>query len=319
VAALSYRIVEGDLILAGEPFTIPDAFARHSVEAFGDAGREWLRTLPALVADLARRWGVTLGAPFALSYNYVAPARLADGTEAVFKAGVPSAESRRELYALRRYNGDGICRLLAADDERCAMLLERLRPGETLAPLASINDEGATRIAARVMAQLWRPVPAGPPFLPVAQWFADAFDRHRREYGGAGPFPVSVFQRAVALVPELLNSAPREVLLHGDLHHYNILTAERAPWLAIDPKGVTGDPGYDVGQFFLNPDLGNVLAMPEVVRRRLDVFAEELRYDRARLAAWAFAEVVLSACWSAEDHGDGWQDAIAVAETLLGL
>jgi streptomycin 6-kinase len=305
--------------LTAHIFTIPDAFAHHTVGAFGTAGEAWLRTLPSLVADVTRRWGLTLGAPFALSYNYVAPARMPDGSEAVFKAGVPSAELRRELYALRRYDGDGICRLLAADDERCAMLLERLRPGEMLAPLASLDDEAATRIAAGVMARLWRPVPAGQPFLPVAQWFADAFDRHRRDYGGAGPFPVAVFERAEALVPELLVSAPREVLLHGDLHHYNILTAERAPWLAIDPKGVTGDPGYDVGQFFLNPDLGDVLAKPEVVRRRLDVFAEELHYDRARLAAWAFAEVVLSACWSAEDHGDGWHRAIAVAETLLRL
>lgn len=307
------------LILAGEAFAIPDAFARHTREAFGEEGSEWLRTLPALVADVTLRWGLRLGAPFPLSYNYVAPARLPGGSEAVFKAGVPSAELRREIFALRRYDGDGICRLLAADDERCTMLLERLRPGETLAAMAQTDDQAATRIAAGVMARLWRPVPAGQPFLPVAQWFADAFDRHRTEYGGPGPFPAAILERAEALVPELLASAPREVLLHGDLHHYNILTAERAPWLAIDPKGVTGDPGYDVGQFFLNPDLGDVLAQPEVVRRRLDVFAEELRYDRARLAAWAFAEVVLSACWSAEDHGDGWQGAIAVAETLLRL
>jgi len=212
-----------------------------------------------------------------------------------------------------------MCRLLEVDDESGAMLLERLRPGDMLVPMARTDDEAATRIAAQVMRKLWRPVEAEEAFLPIAQWFAQAFDHHRQEYGGPGPFPAAIITRAEALVGELLASAPREVLLHGDFHHYNVLTAERAPWLAIDPKGVTGDPGYDVGQFMLNPDLGGDQLLPDVVRRRLAVFAEELRYDRARLADWAFVQAVMSVCWSAENHGNDWHKAIALAQTLLNL
>ena len=185
--------------------------------------------------------------------------------------------------------------------------------------MAATDDAAATRIAAGVMRALWRPVPEGAPFLPVAEWFSRAFVRHRAEYGGAGPFPPALFARAQALAWELLASPVETVLLHGDLHHYNILSnsqhPERAPWMAIDPKGVTGDPGFDVGQFLLNPDLDGAEVRPAVVRRRLDIFAETLEYDRDRLAAWAVVEPVLSACWSAEDGGDGWQGAIAVAET----
>jgi streptomycin 6-kinase len=78
-----------------------------------------------------------------------------------------------------------------------------------------------------------------------------------------------------------------------------------------------GDPGYEVGPFLLNPHgppkSGSLLA------RRLDIFAEVLGYDRARLREWAIAHAVLSAAWSAEDFGDGWQNAIAMAQTLIDL
>jgi streptomycin 6-kinase len=288
------------------------------LEMYGHEGETWLRDLPSLVGDLARRWNVTLGPPFEVSYNYVATARRADGTEAVFKVGFPRHELEREIRAVRLYAGEGMCRLLEADEARYAMLLERLRPGDMLVELARTDDEAATRIGADVMRRLRRPAPEGQPFRPIAEWFR-AFDRHRAAYGGPGPFPASILGRAEALTVELLASAPSRVLLHGDFHHYNVLSARRAPWLAIDPKGMIGDPGYEVGPFLLNPDLNGMERQPHVLRRRLDVLADELSYDRARLRDWGIAHAVLSACWSAEEHGDGWQDAIATAETLTDL
>ena len=288
---------------------------------YGSDGEAWVRDLPSLVADLGTRWDVAVGPPFDLSYNYVAAARRADGTEAVLKVGFPRHELERELAALKLYGGDGMCRLLEADDARHAMLLERLRPGAMLAEQARTDDVTATRVGAVVMRQLWRPVPdvtESAPFQPIAEWFR-AFDRHRATYGGPGPFPASLLDRAERLAVELLASAPSKVLLHGDFHHYNVLSAQRASWLAIDPKGMLGDPGYDVGPFLLNPNRESWYLSPDVLRRRLDVFADELGYDRARLRDWGIAHAVLSACWSAEDHGDGWHDAITAAEILAEL
>ena len=300
--------------------TIPDRFASHVREHLGASGDRWLRDLPSLVADLAARWQIAFGEPFDLSYNYVARARLRGGTDAVLKIGPPwgDGEFSREIHALGQYGGVGACRLLESDVERQAMLLERLRPGTMLRDLAADDDDAATRIGADVMRRLWRPaadLPNPGLFKPLAEWFS-AFPRHRAFYGGPGPFPAAVIEYAEALLPDLLASSPGDVLLHGDFHHDNVLASERG-WLAIDPKGMLGDPGYEVGPFLLNPDIATAVKTRALLDRRLDVFAAELSYDRRRLRNWAVAHAVLSACWSAEGHGRQWRAAIAAAENLI--
>src|ERR1700730_8623636 len=129
----------------------PAHFVRRIHKAFGAEGDAWLGRLPALLVDLSRQWDLELGEPFELSYNYVTAAGQADGTPAVLKIGVPVAEIRRELPALRAYGGDGACRVLEADAERCAMLLERVAPGDMLAGLVRTDDDEATRIGARLL------------------------------------------------------------------------------------------------------------------------------------------------------------------------
>ena len=303
----------------GGALPLPARFAQNMREVYGHEGDSWLRGLPALVRELAHAWALEIGPPFGLSYNYVAAARRRDGAEVVVKVGFPCPELEREMAALRLYAGDGTCRLLEADDARHAMLLECLRPGVMLSELAREDDDDATRVGAGVMRTLWRPVRDDDGrFRPLAEWFR-AFDRHRAAYGGPGPFPATLLDRAESLAAELLASAPSPVLLHGDFHHYNVLSAKRAPWLAIDPKGMLGDPGYEIGPFLLNPNQESWYLNPVVLRRRLDILAEELAYDRARLRDWAVAHAILSACWSAEDHGCGWQDAITAAEMLCAL
>ena len=230
-------------------------------------------------------------------------------------------EIEREIEALRVYDGDGACRLFEGDRERRALLVERLRPGAMLVEVAGTSDDEATRIGAEVMRRLWRPVASLEDvgrFRPLATWF-DAFPRHRAAYRGPGPFPSAVLDRAEAIAADLLASAPREVLLHGDFHHYNVLSADGSAWAAIDPKGMLGDPGYEVGPFLLNPDLTTEVKGAALLNRRLDIFAEMLAYDRARLRDWAIAHAVLSACWNAEGDGDDWQAVIAAAENLLGI
>jgi streptomycin 6-kinase len=289
------------------------------VELHAEAGAAWLGRLPALLDHCARRWALTVMPPFApLSYNYVAPAVRADGALVVLKVGVPVRELMNEIAALQLYDGHGVARLLDADPSLGALLLERLRPGT---PLVELDDEQATAIAAQVMRELWRGAAGVPPahsFPSVADWAA-GLGRLRAHFGGgAGPFPAALVARAEALFADLLGSMAAPVLLHGDLHHWNILAAERQPWLALDPKGVIGEPAYEVGALLRNP-MPQLLSAPHprrILARRIDQLAEHLGLDRARLIGWGMAQAVLSAWWSYEDHGHGWEPAIAVAELL---
>jgi streptomycin 6-kinase len=132
---------------------------------------------------------------------------------------------------------------------------------------------------------------------PLESWCA-AYDRNREALTrGVDGFPAALFQRADALRGELLASMGRPTVLHGDLHHYNVLRDQR-DWLAIDPKGLAGDRCFDVCQFFRNPRDG---PSPRVNRRRLDIFCAELGLDRQRTTDWCLVHAVLDACWEFED------------------
>jgi streptomycin 6-kinase len=307
--------------------SLPDQFARAMVEVHGAAGAEWLSELPSRIAACARRWSLTVLPPFApLSYNYVAPAVRADGAPVVLKLGVPNPELTTEIAALRLCNGQGIVQLLDANPEQGALLLERLTPGTALSRLT--DDEKATSIAAQVMRQIWQPVPPEHSFPTVAQWAA-GLARLRQQFGGAtGPFPTRLVEEAEALFAELIDSMAEPVLLHGDLHHDNILAAARQPrltrrplWLALDPKGLVGEPAYEVGALLRNP-APQLLAQPQpgrILARRVYQLAEELGFDRARLRGWGLAQAVLSAWWSFEDHGHGWEWGLTCAELLAEM
>jgi streptomycin 6-kinase len=279
--------------------------------------REWLRQLPDLVQELLEEWELEPEGLFELSFNYVVAVRQANGAAGVLKLGLPDPDGVREAAALRAYDGDGACRVIESDDDRRAMLLERIHPGDMLVEVARTNDEAATRTGAEVMRRLWRHTPedATSHFRPLAQWF-QAFERHRtRFHGTSGPVPDALLVLAEQIAPELLSSAPQELLLHADFHHFNVLRSDRAGWLAIDPKGMYGDPGYEAGPFMCNPGL----VATDVLRRRLDILSEVLEYDRERLRLWCIAYAVLSVCWSIEDSSSSWRTTLHTAQQLVEL
>ena len=288
------------------------------IELFGEEGRAWLDRLPTLLAICEERWDLTLGAPFSnLSFNYVAPARRADGTHVIVKMGLTD-EFPSQPEALRHFDGHGMAQLLAYDEQNNAMLLESLRPGRSLRTVAS--DEVAISAAVDVMRQLWRPLPPQHyPFPTVSDWGA-GFGRIRDLYaGGIGPFPsAAMFDRAERLYAELSASMAEPVLLHGDLHQDNILSAEREPWLAVDPKGVIGEPAYETGAILRNfwPDILSIPDPKSLMKRRIDQLAAELGFERERIYAWSFAQAVLSVLWSIEDTGKLPDEGLYFVELL---
>lgn len=287
------------------PTDLPPEFIAHN-----EAEPAWLRALPTLLARLAAGWSLTLAPPFpGIAINYVAPVTRADGTPCVLKVSRHIGDTGYEIAALRLWDGDGAARLLEADRAVGALLLERAAPGTMLTAVAAQDDDAATDIAAHMLERLWRPVPEHHGLCQLDNWCV-AYDRTRDALArGAGGFPAALFRQADAVRHDLLADTVIPTVLHGDLHHYNILRARRAAWLAIDPKGLVGDPHFDICQFFRNPHA----VSPAVNRRRLDRFCTELGLDRERARAWCLVHAMLDACWDFED-GRSWARAVAHAE-----
>lgn len=296
---------------------IPATLRRNALTVWGTDGAAWLDRLPAVIGALARQWRLDLGEPYLLSYHWVVPATRADGTPAVLKLGVPGrGHLAVEAAALRAYDGAGAVRLLAFDETRGALLLERADPGTPASSLVPHRDEEATAAAISVARRLHLPPPPDCTLPDLAGYAAD-FDRHLREHPDGGPLSRPLVQRAAGLFDELRAGASERVRLHGDLHHDNILRSTREPWLAIDPHGLVGDPGYDVGALLYNPDPGRreegLLAL---VPSRIEQLADGLAMPVDRVVAYGFVQGVLSEVWTAQDGGTPGSRALDVAHLL---
>lgn len=295
---------------------LPPDFLHNIQNAFGEAGRRWLAELPSLLEEAAQTWDLTLGEPLLLSYNYVCAAKRADGSEVVLKLGVPNRELLSELNALRLFNGDGACRLLEADEQRSMFLLERLRPGKMLVELE--NDDERTHIAADLMQRIWRTPPQTEEFIRLSEWFAELHGLRPRYQGGTGPFPKNLVEQVESLLPELFAQSEAPVLMHGDFHHFNILSSERG-WLVIDPKGVIGPPGYEVGPLLINP-IPDWPYRPESKRqteRRIAILSERLGWPRPIIRDWGLCHCLLSAWWDLTSDDTGIEYSLACAELLM--
>ena len=194
------------------------------------------------------------------------------------------------------------------------LLLERLQPGHMLSTLE--DDDRATRIAAQVMENLWKcseDIPEhfvkgsrfkgidSKEFIQLEDWF-NGFMHLRQQFNGeTGPLPESLVETAEALSKDLLSENKDETLLHGDFHHFNVLESARG-WLAIDPKGVIGPRGYELGPFLINP-MPDFLTQDKPLvqmQRRIDILSEILGMERERICACGLCHAALSAWWCIE-------------------
>ncbi len=295
--------------------SLPPALRANVVAVWGQSGRDWLVGLSDTVRTVAELWGLELTrTAYDLSFHWVATATAADGTPAVLKLGVPDAELVREAVALRAYDGRGAARLLAHAPAHGALLIERLRPGHHATTLVPHADEDATSALTGVLRQLHE-APAEGVNLPEIAALAEDFRELLAQPQLPGP-PRLLVDRAVGILEELCADAPRRCVVHGDLHHDNVLAAVRTPWLAIDPHGHLGDRGYDVGAMLFNPRIDQRdEQLLDLVDARVEQVADQLTMPLDRVVAWGFVKAVLSEVWSA---GDGWEPgrALDVAELL---
>ncbi len=215
-----------------------------------------------MIETLAKRWSLTLGDPIVSESSWVAPATRADGTAAFLKIGKPHMEAEHEIAGLRFWNGDPTVRLLEADEDLNAMLLERGEPGT---PLSLLPEGEQDIVLARLLKRLWRRPVEPHPFRPLSalmdSWKIEA--------------------RNLDVLDQLERTAPSGVLLATDLHAGNVLRAQREPWLAIDPKPFIGDPAFDAVQHLLN-----CRRMRSDPTGTIDRFSKLLDLDPERVSAW---------------------------------
>jgi streptomycin 6-kinase len=296
---------------------VPPLLARNVAAAWGEEGRRWLSTLPDLIAAVARDWDLLLGPTYPMSFHWVVEVRRSDGVQAVLKLGPPhSGHLDLEAASLARYDGHGAVRLMAHDLARGALLLERASPGTATNVLVPGKDLVATAAIITVLRRL-HTAEVDPALPGLLERDRPSFVDHLRRYPGDHPIPRRLVVRAAGLLEELSASATQRVLLHGDLHHDNVLRAEREPWLAIDPHGVVGDPGFDVAAMLYNPDPER--RDPELVAlvpARIEQLADGLGMPIDRVVAWGFVMAVLSEVWTAEGDGLPVTRALDVALAL---
>ncbi|HST58584.1 MAG TPA: aminoglycoside phosphotransferase family protein [Longimicrobium sp.] len=257
------------------------------------------RTFDAYLA----RWGlVPDGAPITTHSSSLLPVRV-DGMPAMLKIA-QADEERAGARLMVWWDGEGAARVLAHEGD--ALLMERATGGRSLASMSRAGDDDeASRILCAAAARLYAPREGPwPELVPLAHWFR-ALEPAAAAHGG-------ILARAHAAARGLL-SAPRDVtVLHGDLHHDNVLDFGVRGWLAIDPKGLVGERGFDFANLFRNPDRETAVA-PGRLARQADVVTDAAGVERGRLLRWVLAYAGLSVAWSLEE-GDPPGVALDVAE-----
>ncbi len=254
-------------------------------------------------AHLAR-WGLIAdGEPIATHSSDLLPVRR-DGLPAMLKIAREDEECWGWL-ALDYWGGDGAARVLAREGH--ALLLERAMGPLSLSRMVHVGrDDEASRILCAVAAKLHapraRPRPAA--LITLDEWFAPLAPVARAQGG--------IIAAAAAVARSLLADPRDVVVLHGDLHHDNVLDAEGRGWIAVDPKRLLGERTFDFANLLRNPDVEPAVA-PGRFERQLDVVTEAARVDRVRLLQWVIAFTGLSAAWYIADGETSGVD-LAIAE-----
>ena len=271
------------------------------------------------IRSYARQWNLAVEDPFETESSVIAFGVRHD-KPVVLKVIKRAGDEWYSGQILEAFEGNGVARVY--EHAAGALLLERLRPGNSLAEMAlGGRDEEATEILAEVMQRMSAPTSRFQLGLPqacatVEDW-AKGFERYLSTGDEQIPKPLLTAGQETYL--NLCASQDRTRLLHGDLQHYNVLWDSDRGWLAIDPKGVIGELEYEIGAVLRNPyESPELFLSNSTIVRRLEQFTNRLNLDYERTLRWAFAQAVLSAIWMIEDGFavDATNPSLRLAEVI---
>lgn len=289
---------------------VPAELAASQQEYNGEAGRAFVAALPELTAGFLDRWELTVdGRPMHGVAALVVPVTRRDGTPAALKLQLLDDETAGEPVALRLWDGDGAVRLLDHDPATGTMLLERLDSTRSLAHLPDAHE--SVLVIARLLAHLTSfPAPPGLRHLgDIAHRMLERTPRALEQI--TDPRARRLLTDCAAAVREVADE-PGDRLLHWDLHEENVLASTRAPWLAIDPKPLAGDPAFE-----LWPALDNRFDADDVLWR-FDALTDTLGLDRPRALAWTYGRLLQNCLWDIDDGRPLDERHYEIAERLRG-
>ena len=268
---------------------------------------DWLDSLPTVVSDLCRTWAIEIDQVLPDTYiTLVALGHSAELGPVVIKSSPLAHEFIAESTALQLAASEHVPRLYYVDRMHSVMVMERIVPGTQLKNVA-MSDEDATRLAAELVVAMWQAVPESSGLHPLVDWMSALFEW--------SPSSTRISQDLIAHAQEigrlLLAKSTRICLLHGDLQHHNILQRSSGEWVIIDPKGLAGDPGYEVAAWMYNPP-GIALRddYAAIVECRVAIYSDVWDIEAQDLISWAFVGSTLNACWSSSDSApDEWLQA----------
>ena len=259
-----------------------------------------------MFSDYLERWQLTPdGDPIITPTSRLLPVSRS-GSTAMLKLAV-HPEERRGNRLMTWWSGNGAARVLMHDGD--AILMERASGGTSLADLARHGrDDEACRIMCAAVVRLHAgespPQDIAKDLVPLTRWF-EALMQAAERHGG-------ILRLCATIASELLATARDVNVLHGDIHHGNVLDFGPRGWLVIDPKGLIGERSFDYANLFCNPDIETATSPGSLVQR-LEVVAAAAAIDRSQLLRWILAWAGLSAAFAIEDGGSP-KEALTVAE-----
>lgn len=286
-----------------------NALETNIINLHGKKGKSWLDNLPKLVVQVANTYQLSNLKPVKnLSYHYVLSG-FQGSKPIILKLGLDIDGFKQEAAALMAFSGFGVVQVFS--EHNGLLLLECAVPGVSLTSYFPENDDEAINITVKIIKRLHKaPIPPTHVFPHIKHWLA-ALDKEWN-------IPAEHLNKARRLRDHLLKTAATEVLLHGDLHHDNILQNGN-DWTVIDPKGVIGEPSYELAAFIRNP-IPALLAHDDarsIINNRVTCFAECFQLSERRIIDWCFVQAVLAWVWALEDHCDSdyWERITRVFQT----
>lgn len=280
-------------------------FKENITSIYGADGQQWLNELPTIISEVAKQYHLTELVPVSnMSFNYVASGYL-DARPIILKLGLNCKALTKEAHCLRAFANHAAAEVLA--NNKNMIIMERSVPGSTLKEYFPVKDIEATTIFCSVLNELHSAnVPDKHDFYHVKDLLKTLDNKL--------DIPDSILSKSKTLRDNLLGSTDKEVLLHGDLHHDNILK-HGDEWLVIDPKGFIGDPAFEPAAYLCNPipELLHEDNAKQIVSDRIKLCAEKLEILEQRIKDWLYVKSVLCWAWCLEDNLDPgyWKDFLS--------